>query len=758
MVTTLRRIALLLLLIAIAAGVGFYGLGHGWFGTRESPGVVTAVAVPASVVAGRKTATDAAARARGIRDAKQILFGDLHVHTTYSVDAFLMSLPMVGGEGAHPPADACDYARFCSGLDFWSINDHAEALTPEDWKDTVDSIRSCNAVAGDPANPDIVAYLGWEWTQVGNTPENHYGHKNVVLRDLEDGSIPTRPIAARGFVDDTVRTVGPDHTLLALVSLGGGLDERYLDMARYINDRFSVDDCPDGVPVQRLPADCREFTRTPGELFRKLDEWGHESIVIPHGTTWGFYTPAGSTWNKQLSKGQHDPDRQTLIEVFSGHGNSEEYRAYNEVDFDAAGKPFCPGATDDHLPSCWQAGEIIRARCLANDNSQDVCELRAAEVRQYYVDAGNQGHLSVPGATTLDWLDSGQCRDCFSPAFNYRPGGSVQYILALRNFEAGAEEAGVDRFRFGFMASSDTHKARPGTGYKEFDRRENTEATGPIDELWRRRLYGDPEAPIDRGRPVERDSREINPLVVIETERQASFLMTGGLIAAHTEGRDRNSIWEAMQRREIYGTSGDRILLWFDLLNAPGEGDSESIRRMGAEVEMSRPPRFQVRAVGAHEQESGCPAHAMDALTPDRLAKLCRGECYNPSERRKIIDRIEIIRIRPQSYADEPVEKLVEDPWRSYACPPDPAGCTVSFDDPEFVRAGRDVVYYARAVQQPSPAVNAANLRCKYDEGGRCIEIAPCYGDYRTDLEDDCLSPSEERAWSSPIFVDFAQP
>ena len=128
---------------------------------------------------------------------KHILFGDLHAHTTYSFDAYNISLPMYGGEGSHPPADACDFARYCSALDFWSINDHAEGLTPLQWAQTKDVVRECNTVAGDPANPDMVTFLGWEWTQIGDKPGNHYGHKNVVLRDIEDERVPARPISAR---------------------------------------------------------------------------------------------------------------------------------------------------------------------------------------------------------------------------------------------------------------------------------------------------------------------------------------------------------------------------------------------------------------------------------------------------------------------------------------------------------------------------------------------------------------------------------
>jgi hypothetical protein len=78
----------------------------------------------------------------------------------------------------------------------------------------------------------------------------------------------------------------------------------------------------------------------------------------------------------------------------------------------------------------------------------------------------------------------------------------------------------------------------------------------------------------------------------------------------------------------------------------------------------------------------------------------------------------------------------------------------VQFEDPDFTTAARDTVYYVRAIEAPSMAVNAANLRCRYDEAGSCVEVNPCWGDYRVAADDDCLAENEERAWSSPIYVD----
>jgi hypothetical protein len=206
-------------------------------------------------------------------------------------------------------------------------------------------------------------------------------------------------------------------------------------------------------------------------------------------------------------------------------------------------------------------------------------------------------------------------------------------------------------------------------------------------------------------------------------------------------------------RRDVYGTSGDRILLWFDLLNGP-----EGATPMGSEVRLAKAPRFRVRAAGAFEQKPGCPEYARRALGPVRLHSVCRDECFFPGDTRRRITRIEVVRILPQVRPGEPVAGLIDDPWRKLPCPDDRAGCAVEFDDPDFPAGGRGVLYYVRAIQEPTPAVNAGGLRCTYDAEGRCTKVDICHGDWRTPFTDDCLSPNEERAWSSPIWLEPAAP
>ena len=84
-------------------------------------------------------------------------------------------------------------------------------------------------------------------------------------------------------------------------------------------------------------------------------------------------------------------------------------------------------------------------------------------------------------------------------------------------------------------------------------------------------------------------------------------------------------------------------------------------------------------------------------------------------------------------------------------------GGRATVEDEDFLRDGRETIYYVRAIQEPSLAVNGAPLRCERDEAGSCVRSRPCQRG-PDGWPDDCLAEVEERAWSSPIFLDvFAE-
>lgn len=734
---------------ASLAAVVLAALAVGCRGGDQPPGTIVgparhSVLVTAEAAARRRAAETLAGRSSAAPPRRRILFGDLHVHTTYSVDAYLYSLPLLGGDGAHPPADACDFARWCAGVDFFAVTDHAEGLTPERWQATIDSIRQCDAIARSGGEVDLVPFVGFEWTQVGATPQAHFGHRNIVFRGLGDEDIPVRPISA---LPRSVLERAPRPSVLRLAEAAARLAGKpYADFLWWIGRLAAIPMCPEGVATRDLPEDCRETAETPEELFEKLDQWGVDALVIPHGLSWGIHAPLRARLDNQLTAARVGARYQRVIEVFSGHGNSEEYRPWRRAEATEDGGLHCPEPTPEFLPCCWQAGEIMRRRC--GDLPPAECERRVRAARRLALEAGTAPHLVFPDTGPGDWLDCDQCRDCFKPAFAPRFGMSAQYGLALSR--PGPEGTKPLRFRWGFVASSDNHSARPGTGYKQAARTMTTDVYGLQSRLaarlarrWIQGAAGDPAVP----QPARREQHSFQGL--LDAERVSSFFYAGGLVAVHAEARDRDAIWAALQRREVYATSGPRILLWFDLINAP-----EGPLPMGSEATLSQPPTFEVRAVGAPIQLPGCPQSTRAVLPADRLQRLCAGECYHPGERRLRIEAVEVVRIFPMREAGEKPAELIQDPWRRFLCPPDPAGCVVRFTDPEPIERGRDAVYYVRVLQEPTPAINGGGYRTRYDSQGNAVAIQPCYADWRGDPGDDCLQPVRERAWSSPIFVD----
>jgi hypothetical protein len=658
-----------------------------------------------------------------VRGPKRILFGDLHAHSSYSTDALLLQSSFLGGGGSRPPEVLCDFARFCSRLDFWSINDHPEGMLPELWRRTKEAIRTCNRIEGGYGHdPSLVSFLGWEWTQDAESPAACYGHMNVILRDTDDDKVPARSIGAPGslaivdpmFVEGGVallQTQDPENS------------EVYKQMGDQIIAGVKTPLCPSGVDTRELPADCREVAADPRELFDKLSRWGTEALIIPHGNAWGWRHPWLSAWDNQLSSTQHDPSYQRLIEVFSGHGSSEVYRDWRSATSGTGGKLGCPEPTKDYLPCCWQAGEIVRSRAkaCAGDPKSSPCEAEVAAAREKFLELPFGKRWASVGATTAkDWLDCGQCRDCTQPAYLYRPGSSVQASLALSRSKVS--------FRWGVIGSTDSHRAGPGAGYKELP--EMADSIGPAK----------PE--------LEAAFKALVPVFYPEWERMSSFMYTGALAGVHAEGRSREAIWQALKRRETYATSGERIELWFDLINGPG---GERIP-MGGESRLQATPLFEVKVVGSFKQKPGCPEDVKRRAPDGFLKRYCFGECYHPTDQRYRIRRVEVVKIEPQSRPDDDIGQLIQDPYQSLTCPSDPKGCVVQFADPDFMARNRPAVYYVRAFQEPTLQYNAGGLRCEKGPGGSCQTTNPCPTGYWA-KDDTCMALDEELAWSSPIFL-----
>ena len=391
-----------------------------------------------------------------------------------------------------------------------------------------------------------------------------------------------------------------------------------------------------------------------------------------------------STLETQMGNAGEFAERQPLIEVYSGHGSSERFAPFTHASLDEDGALACAEPVGDFEPCCHRAGILARRTC--DEPSSEQCNALVARTRLEFVNGsyGTERFHLIPGATPEDWGECGQLPGGFQPAYMYRPLMSAQVGLALGAFEPGQEPG---RYRYGLIASSDNHKARAGSGYKEMGRKAMTDGWGIDDGVLERIAPGPEVIAAERAKGVL-TLDEVRPQTGFSPERGASFYYTGGLVAVHAEARSRDAVFDGLQRREVYGTSGDRILLWFDLLLADGES-----KPMGSELRLAQNPRFEVRAVGSFEQKPGCPEDVISGLGRERVESLCLGECYYPADRRNRITRIEVVRIRPQNRAEEPIARLIEDPWKVLPCDDTGGGCRVEFEDPEFIAGAREAVY-----------------------------------------------------------------
>lgn len=653
-------------------------------------------------------------------DPPRIYWGDLHTHSINSVDVYAMRSPILGGD-ARDANTLCEFARTCAQIDFWALTDHMTGSPPSHWSENIESARACQTRSDDDGGP--VVFLGFEWQQSSADLSENYAHKNVILRSLDRVTAraltPASQVAEFDEADirlitDFASRLDPDNSAL------------YDDLRETVLEGLATPICADDVPSPELPAECTEAVPDPGTVFRKLDEWALDALVIPHGNTWGQHHNPGMSWAPNLPPAQRDASRQRLVEIYSGHGSIEEWREWTAADFSNGldGEGACPEPTTDYLPCCWQAGEIARSRtdaCSGEGNPAE-CDAAVVEAQAEYLRAGRFGINTIADVEPEAWLDCGECRDCFLPTQQYRPGGSVQAALTSTWLDAPDPLW----WHWGFVATTDSHAIGPGSGYKEL--RELSDI-------------------FDSGAP------EFDPLVDLaapqifpEWRRQNSTYRGGGLTGVHAPAGDRDSLFDAMHNRSTFATTGDRIELYFD--HERPEGGPIS---MGGVAEQPESASFVARVRGAPEQDPGCAADVAAAAPAGFIDNICFGECYNPSGRRLGIERVELVRLLPRLSADEETADLIADPLEVYSC----AGgttCTARFVDEDWPALDRPALYYVRVVQEETPQLNPDGYRCEWDSDGHCHSVTLCEGGYRGE-GDDCLDLGNEQAWSSPIML-----
>ncbi len=272
---------------------------------------------------------------------------------------------------------------------------------------------------------------------------------------------------------------------------------------------------------------------------------------------------------------------------------------------------------------------------------------------------------------------------------------------------AEEERLGVNPLKLGIIASTDAHNANPGDVEEySFDGNFGTQD-------------GDPRLRLVSNRPP--GGIQSNP---------------GGLVAVWAEENTRDAIFEALRRRETYGTSGPRMALrFFGAWDYPDDlcGGSDFVARASASgVPMG----------------GDLPKRPSDSTSPS-FALWAARDPGTPEHPGADLERIQVVKgwvgaggeIRQAVY-DVATSRDLSDEISLETCqsPPGEAQLCRIFRDPDFDPGAR-AVYYARAVERPA---------CRYS--WRDCQKLP-----DAERPETCGDPSipraiRERAWSSPIW------
>lgn len=445
---------------------------------------------------------------------KQAFFGDLHVHTRYSFDAFAYGVRTTpedayrfakGEQIAFLPLDANGQMKgkikIDRPLDFLAVTDHAEFLGES---------QMCSDQQSSEYKTDYCAKYragGFEAIRMVATalaidppqrisPICPQGNKAC----LQASSVPwKRIIAAAERANDT----SANCSFTAFVGYeysGSPSSSNY-----HRNVIFRTAKVPE-IPVSRFEAPLDYY------LWQQLNEsckkeQGCDYLTIPHNTNLSNgklltpYADLEESMENMLDYASQRLSREPLLEVFQHKGNSEC----------ANGFPNILGATDELC-------EMEQIRIIGKQGKTG---------RVFYKD----GKLSYtqPEPNPTVYCDEGevgygamQGNGCLSANDFYR----TALLTGLKEQNA----IGLNPVKLGASASTDTHMSTAGAVQED---------------KWRGHIYSE----------WNKDGRLLTP-GFIPSGKDGN---PGGLTGVWAEENSRDSIFDAMLNRETFGTSGPRI-------------------------------------------------------------------------------------------------------------------------------------------------------------------------------------------------------
>ena len=613
-------------------------------------------------------AASEAPAARGHCDDYQPLrsawFGDLHVHTVFSLDASTQDTrtrpsdayrfakgERLGIQPFRPDGTAMRHVQLSRPLDFVAVTDHAELIG--EW-------NTCNS-------PELPGYHSWVCILYRNWPRGAFMYMNYQASQArrhdfcgEDGKICLD--AARAPWAETLQAAEEhqDHTRACRFTTFpayewtggiGGVGNNF-----HRNVIFRNEHVPE-LPISFIDAPVLEdFRARLGRECRNAGT-GCDVVVIPHNSNLSsglmFQTTRSDGSPLTRADAEDRASYETLVEIMQHKGESECHPLYSSED--------------------------------------ELCGFEKLETKNF-------------GARYFSFLADG--------------GPPVARQFVRRVLLEGMEidrRLGANPFHYGIIASTDTHLGTPGLVDESADYPGHGGAGTPVgDEL-------------PKGLP---DAYDFNP---------------GGLAVLWAEENSRDALFDAMLRREAYGTSGPRLVVRFfgawdlpsDLCESGGLVETGYARGVpmggtlaSAGAAAGPGPSFVVSAL----RDPGTPD---EPGTPLQRVQIVKGWLDGDDLRERVVE-----------VAGDPRNGASVDPLTCQTSGPGFDSLCGVWRDPEF-EASQHAFYYARVIENPTCRWSQKLCRAR---GVRCDEPETIGEGLEGCCAEDHKPVIQERAWTSPIW------